>query len=293
MTSPDLTVVLALDDRASLDGALDSLRLACRGMSSELIVVVAGAPVDVPAAGFTRVRVECRPQGTLVPHLWGAGLGAASGRIVAFTTGQLRVSAAWARSLLRALESGAYGAGGPISLMAGAPPSTAAAYLTRFSLFAPHLWPSPAGARDVAGDNAAYQREALLSHPDLVAEGFWEVEFHRRLEAAGRVLRMEPEARAEFVGPVAFGPLLQQRYRHGKEFGRSRVERHDEWRLKLLLAAPLVPIPLIARAGRRVLPARPNRRIFVRALPRLALLSGAWALGEAAGAATARCGPTR
>ncbi len=290
MGHPDLSIVLALDGSSPRRDALATLRQACRGLSVELIVAAAGVPPDADEleASFPGARVECRPRGTLTPVLWAAGLGVARGRNVAFTTDQVRVSPTWAQTLLAALASGAVGAGGPIELGPGYDAATAAAYFIRFSAFSSRRWPAPTWARDVPGDNAAYRRESLLCHADLLMDGFWEVEFHRRFEGEGGMLRMEPGARASLVGPVAFGPMLRQRYRHGRVFGSSRVQRHGEPSLKLLLSAPLVPLLLIVRIAMRVLPEAGMRRIFLGALPRLALLSTAWAAGEAAGAVGAR-----
>lgn len=256
----------------------------------EMIVATAGVPPEAAAleASFPGARVAWCPAGTLVPLLWGTGLGVATGRNVAFTTDQLRVAPTWAQALLAALASGAVGAGGPIELEAGSDAVTAAAYFIRFSAFSPRAWPAPARARDIPGDNAAYQRAALLRHADLLEEGFWEVEFHRRFEREGGILQMEPGARASLAGRVPFGPMLRQRYRHAREFGCSRVKRHGERRLTLLLSAPLVPLALLVRMAGRVLPIARERRHFLGALPWLALLSTAWAAGEAVGAAGAR-----
>lgn len=289
MSSPDLSIVLACAPDSCADAALAKLRESCRAIMAEVIVVAAGAvptPVE-PAALFPGTRVEILPAGSLTPVLWGAGLRLARGRWVAFTTDQLRVSPSWAATLVSALASGFVGVGGPIELAQYSDTATAAAYFIRFSAFAPDLWPSARPARDIPGDNAAYRRESLLRHPDLLESGFWEVEFHRRFEREGGVLRMEPGASAELVGPVAFGPMLRQRYRHARVFGNSRVRRHGEGRVKLLLSAPLVPLVLLARLAARALPPVRTRRMFLEALPRLALLSTAWAAGEAAGAVRA------
>ena len=190
--------------------------------------------------------------------------------------------------LLSALAAGAVGAGGPIQLPPGSDAATAAAYFARFSGFSPRAWTAAGPAGDIPGDNAAYDREALLRHADLLESGFWEFEFHRRFEREGMALQMEPGACASLIGPVPFGTTLLQRYRHGREFGVSRVAIHGERRLRLLLSAPLVPLVLIGRMSGRVLPAAGNRGLFVKALPRLALLSSAWAAGEAVGALRAR-----
>jgi hypothetical protein len=235
-------------------------------------------------ASFPGTRIECCPAGTLTPVLWATGLRVARARAIAFTSEQVRVTPTWARTLLSSLASGAVGAGGPIELGPDSDGATAATYFVRFSAFSPQTWPAPTQVRDIPGDNAAYRREALLRHPDLLEDGFWEVEFHRRFEREGSYLQMEPAARARLVGPVPFGPMLRQRYRHAREFGSSRVKRHGERPLKLLLSAPLVPPLLLVRMARRVLPAARERRLFLGALPWIVLLSTAWAAGEAVGA---------
>lgn len=290
VSPPDLSIVLAAAGGLPLDNSLAGLGLACRGIPVELIVAAAGTPPLAAAleATFPGARIEHRPAGTLTPVLWGAGLSLARSRRVAFTTDQVRVAPTWARTLLSALNSGAVGAGGPIELEPGADAATAAAYFVRFSAFSPSAWPSPARARDIPGDNAAYDREALLRHPDLLASGFWEVEFHRRFEGEGRVLQMEPGARANLVGPVPFGPGLTKRYRHARVFGAARVVLHGERRLRLLPLSLLVPFVLIVRMASRVLPVAGKRAAFLKALPRLALLNVAWAAGEATGALRAR-----
>ena len=286
---PELSVVLAsVTGGPAIHASVARLREACEGIPSELIIVAARAPASPPPewteANARDVRNEALPKGTLTPILWAAGLRLARAHWVAFTTDQMRVTPSWAQALLQALESGAWGAGGPIDLAPDADATTAAGYLIRFSSFTPHGWPEVARARDVPGDNAVYRRDMLLRHPDLVREGFWEIEFHRRLERDGGFLLMVPNAAALLVGPVPFGALLRQRYRHARDFGGSRVRRHGESRLKLLLAAPLVPFVLLARIGGRVLKGSRERGFFLKAWPPLALLALAWAAGEAAGA---------
>jgi hypothetical protein len=290
VSPPDLNIVLAVTGSPRLDEAIVGLREACQGIPAELIVVAAGTPPPAVAleAGFPGVKIKSCPAGTLVPVLWGVGLSSARARSVAFTTDQVQVEPTWARVLLSALAAGAVGAGGPIQLALDADAATAATYFVRFSAFSAPAWTTPARVRDIPGDNAAYDREALVCHPDLLESGFWEVEFHRRFEREGRVLQMEPGARARLVGPVRLGPTMWQRYQHGKVFGASRVLLHGERRLRLLALAPLVPFVLIARVARRVLSAGEERTPFVKALPWIALLTTAWAAGEAIGALRAK-----
>jgi hypothetical protein len=263
-----------------------ALDQSCTGLSAELIVVGAGPQGfgELPRGGFTGIRTKQCPEDALTPVLWGEGVRLARGRLVAFTTDQMRVSPGWARSLLVAASDGVAGVAGPIDLGPNTGATTAAAYFLRFSAFAPERWPKAAPARDIPGDNAAYLREAVMRHADLLYDGFWEVEFHRRFEREGLSLQMTPDARATFVGPVSFGAMFRQRFRHGKEFGISRVLRHGESRAKLLLAAPLVPFVLMARIGKRAAAVPRTRGRFLAALMPLGVLAGSWAAGEAAGA---------
>lgn len=287
MSEPELSVVLASSENvAAIEGAIAALERGCKGISTELILVRAGhgVPLQVAQAHFSSVTIEHQSPGTLIPVLWGAGLRRATGRIVAFTSDQMQVGPSWGRSLMDAMEPGIAGVGGPIDLGPRSRAATAAAWFLRFSMFTPAVWPSASRARDIPGDNAAYLREAVVRHEDLLREGFWEVEYHRRFERDGLGLQMVPAAVATLVGPVRFRTMFAQRFRHGREFGDSRVRRHGESRAKLVLSAPFVPLILLARIGRRVYSARGNRPRFLRALPGLSILAAAWAAGEAVGA---------
>ena len=191
MSTPELSVVIAVVDAAalgngSLTAALDALAASCMRVSYEIIAVLPdmSAETSVPPSMRDGVHVLHAPSGALTPVMWGAGLHVARGRVVAFTTAQMRVGIDWAPSLLRALDTrddkSIVGAGGPIELGTTDGAATDAAYFVRFSAFLPGLWNCVAPAADIPGDNAAYLRTALLQHKDLLTDGFWEVEFHRR-----------------------------------------------------------------------------------------------------------------
>ena len=286
MSDIELSVVLADTGGGwSIDAAVRALNESCLSLVTELIVVrTAGhRGPDVPRLDFSAVRVEQSRSGVLTPHLWGTGATFARGRVVAFTTDQQRVGRSWARALCETIDKGVVGVGGPIVLSPHADSGTTAAYFVRFSAFTPEAWPGIAPARDVAGDNAAYERAAVVRHDDLLREGFWEVEFHRRFEREGRQLQMVPGAVATLAGPMSFRALMSQRFLHAREFGAARVRRHGESRTKLLLSAPLVPFVLLGRMGRRTMSAGRYRRQFVRSLPALFVLAVAWAAGEVFG----------
>ena len=288
----DLTVVFAVSvDADSRARALAALEAACAGISTEFIVVHPGR-VERGArrpADAGRISSVQRPPGTLTPVLWGAGAALARAPRVAFTTTQMRVAAGWARALATGVTSpdagDTVGAAGPIALGRGADGATAATYFVRFSAFLPESVAIGGGRRtDIPGDNAAYDRAAVARHGDLLREGFWEVEFHRRFAREGLMLTIVPGATATMVGPTDFGAVVAQRFAHATAFGRSRVGRHGESIVRIVLGAPVVPVVLLLRIVRRVLPHARYRSQLVRALPWLLVLAAAWALGEAVGA---------
>lgn len=309
-----LSVVLAGSSESIAD-ALMAVERSCKGLAAELIVMVAsdGEMVAVLREAHPAARVVSMPEGTVTPVMWGEGLRLTQGRVVAFTTSQMRVGANWATALLAGFgeagespfdgaraaasdgtrvsgEPGAalvFGVGGPIALGERRSAAADAAYFLRFSAFMPTLWSNPAPARDIPGDNAAYLREAIMRHAELLAEGFWEVEFHRRFERDGSTLLVVPSAEASMTDADDFGSTLRQRWQHAKTFGGSRVARHGESRAKIALLAPLVPFVLLWRIGRRVFLSHRGWWRFVRASPWLAALAVSWAAGEAAGAVRA------
>ena len=292
MTPLALSVVMAASSPtrpAALAEAVQALEAGCRGVDAELLVVGDGLGA-ITAPSFGRVRaIECAPD-RLSPERWGDGARVADGRVIAFTTDQMRVGAGWGRALVASIDAGATGVGGTITLDARADADTAAAHLIRFSAFLPGAHRERHAVTDVAGDNAAYSRAAIWTHTDLLGEGFWEVEFHHRFVREGLRLEMTPDAPAQLVGPIAIGALARQRFAHARVFGSTRVRQHGASRWRIVLAAPLVPWVLLARMRRRAQADAASAGRFRGLLPRLACLACAWAAGEAVGALLGRSG---
>lgn len=285
-----ISVVLACAEpgKRTLGPCLEALRLDLAGMPAEILVVRspsaradAGAAVMTPADASGTHAVES--SGRLVPELWADGWRASKGRAVAFLIPECIVRPGWARALLAALAAGAAGAGGRFSLHASASATDAAVYFLRYSMFS-----SPErGTReveDVAGDNAMYQRVALHRHASTFAEGFWEVDLHRRLRAEGERLVLTGDALAEFGGAPGLLAMAGQRLTHGRHFGawRARQAARPAWMTVAL--APAVPAVLVVRIVRRVWAGGRERRRLLTALPALGVLACAWALGEVVGA---------
>ena len=242
----------------------------------------AGTSSGVPADPSIPTRVLAVPS-DLVPILWGRGIAAAEGSVVALTTTQFRVRKEWAHALLLRLGDGALvGVGGRIAVDPGVGTLGRAVHLLRYS---EHLVSArSASAADPAGENAAYLRTAILEDcPDL-SRGFWEVDAHRRWRLEGRQLADAPEAICDFVPTVSLGDMLLNRFVHGRHFGRYRVAQLGWSRWRAVAVTPLVPVVLLARIAGRVRRAGQPLGPVLTVLPALAALAVAWAAGEAWGA---------
>lgn len=292
---PALSVVVAcVDAQRTVARSLAALAATCRqlGDDAELLVVDASDAADarvveraiaeLPAAGRVLVRRIARPDGTLVPRLWGAGLTASRGEVVAFTTAHTIVAPEWAAALVAGVRAGAAGVAGPLALADddGVGAVDAAVFYLRY---APYLTAFDA-PRDIPGDNAAYARAALDRHAASFADGFWEHAFHHRLRAEGERLAMTPGAVARYGPGYSLATIMRHRYAHGEQFGAERRRTGNASLERLVLGAPAVPAAFAWRTLRRVWRRPADRARALRALPALLLVSAAWAAGEVVGA---------
>ena len=208
------------------------------------------------------------------------------GRVVAFTTGHCVVSEGWARALIAGIETGATGVAGSLMLSRESDLADWALFYLRYSAFLGAGERDTELAREIPGDNAAYRRDALERHASSFADGFWEVDFHRRvrLEDEGARLAFVPGAQVQFGPSASLVSLVRQRFAHGCHSGAWRVSSGVRSAWQIAIAAPLVPFVLAARIARRVLPRPTHRARFFIALPVVFAMAAAWAAGEAWGA---------
>lgn len=283
----DLSVVVAAaDPRAPLERCLAALGRACAALRAEVLVVQAGelARAAVRTGDGPVVRVlTCEP-GTLVPQLWARGLASARGAAVAFTLSNCIVSEGWAEAMLAGLRSGAAGVGGPLQVTPRAPAAGRAMFFLRYSAFLPGRFGDGVAEGEIPGDNAVYRRGELERDRGSMRDGFWEVEFHRRLRARGGTLRGASGAVATFEPAVPLLDAARQRFAHGRHFGAWRVRAGGRGAFGVIAASPLVPLVLASRVAARVMPIAAMRGRLLTAVPHLLVLTAAWAAGEAWGA---------
>ena len=280
----DLSVVIACTDaRDTIDECLRRFERCCAGLKAELIVVDAsgdGTAARVAGSTATLIRLDT---GTLAPVLWAEGYRRSTGRLVAFTTGHCLPLETWATAMVRAINEGATGAGGPLAIGVGTCPLDWAVFYLRYSAFMSGTFGRGRIAGEIAGDNAAYRRDALDRHSESFAHGFWEVDFHQRVRAQAGWLAAVPDAQVEFGRSFPVRTIVAHRFAHGRYFGEGRARGGaSPW--MLALRAPAVPFVLAARSARRVLYGGERLTRFIAALPWFLVLAAAWAAGEVWGA---------
>lgn len=277
--APSLSIVVALKDGgANVPALLAALRPHDEAV--ETIICTAGPAPHLDGEANV-VLVPMAPE-TLIPVLWSAGIRRARAGAVALTTGEFIPSSDWVSHLLEADLERFVGIGGAIDNDSRASPKDWAIFFLRYSAFA---LPLRRGETDeIAADNAVYDREAILEHPDLLEEGFWEPSFHRRFRAAGRKLTLDPDLVVVHHGTVSFRSFARQRYLHGRAYGLERASRAGALRTLMLIAAsPLVAPLILARSIARNSKRPRYRAKLVPALPWLVCFTLAWAAGEAGG----------
>lgn len=288
MTTPAVSIIVArAPGVAGTPAVLAAVKTAAEGVPAEILLVGWGPEEATEAAFSDRVRVVGGAPDSLVPRLWGIGARAASAPVVALLSTEFIPAPDWLRVLMPMLSDSIVGVAGAITTGPSATTVTSAMHLLRFGSFLPRNSMDGDADREIPGDGALYRREPIMRHADLLEEGLWEADFHRRWRGEGFRLRFTTRPLLTYLGGNPLTQALKVRRRHGRHYGATVVLRQRHSRLRHLLGAPLVPAALTARVIRRASGTGFGGRYLLRALPVVGLLAGAWAVGEAEGAVSA------
>jgi glycosyl transferase family 2 len=287
LTPADVSVVVAsVEASRSIKDCLDAVNTAVWGRRAEVFVVDASrdGSADIAEEMLGGARVMRCASGTLTPDLWAEGIARSTGRIVALTTGHFVVDPTWVDGLASALDGGEVGAAGRIDLADETSITDWAVFYLRYSEFLNEPERVRRGVPGIPADNAAYEGDAIRRFVRTHNDGFWEVEFHRQLHAAGGSLAIVPRATARYTRSFPFLSIATHRFHHGRHAGAWRVAHDARSAARIVAAAPVVPLALALRTWRRVRSASNHRSRFLRALPAFLVLASMWAVGEAVGA---------
>jgi glycosyltransferase involved in cell wall biosynthesis len=282
--SPRLSVVVAsFREPRLLHACLASVLPQCEASGAELIVARSG-PAEAEVAElvhrhpFVRV-VWCSP-GAKVPELRAAGLRAASGDIVALTEDHCVVADDWLAQLEGCYRTGADVVGGAMRNAQQRRSVDWGAYFAEYGFFSAASVAAASPA--LTGANVAYGRAAAAEVADLAGEGAWENVAHARLAERGRTLLFLESAVVAQNQNYRFVPFCRDRYEHGRDYARVRLDEEGTSRRWVYLAGTVaLPFLLTWRVARLNAAREPGS--FLRALPYTFAFLSAWSVGELAG----------
>lgn len=233
------------------------------------------------AAGDELLVERGEDASVLVPRLWSRGIERSRGDVVALTLCSMTPEPGWRRAISDEMREGVAAVGGAIEPDSRMRPLDWAIHLCRY--FGYLLPFEERDAEDVAGDNAAYRREAIEAARDVWADGFWETEVDARLRAGGWRLRLTPRMVARQGASVSFLSFCRNRLRHGFRSGRERAQKFSlAGRLARAVLWPAAAGVMLRRVGRHAV-SRGRAEGFRRGMPHLVVFLALWTAAEAAG----------
>lgn len=298
---PDIELSLAIAVQGAQANLSDILDALPRTSGVEIMIChAADDPLPIGLAPLLDARADLRcvvgaPE-ALIPEMWRDGFAAARGVWVATLTAHCPPGPNWlprALGLVRKEVTERHAAfGGAIVAGPAADGVTRAIQLLRYADAGPGR--ARCQVHDLSADNALYRRTAVMECTDLLPDGFWEPNYHRRFLARGQVMETIPDLVVMHRNRYSAADFRRQRRRHGRVFGRHRSEgrpRPEQW--AMLLASPAA-FPVFAFKQTRKVLSHPALRSE---LPRVALsfygFMASWCWGEARGYADALRAPAR
>lgn len=281
---PKISVVIASKVGAPfIDQCLDSIRDEVAALGAEALVVTPRSEEYARRLEqkYPWAKVIRDPAVTGVPALRRRGVDEATGEYVAVIEEHCSAAPDWLHQTLGAFSRGTYAAvGGAITDYGYDRLRDWVVYFIEYNASLP---PVAAGETDNLDDaNIAYPRRLLLEHRHLLDDGYWPMTLHPTLASRGEKFLAVPEMIVYHRGPFDFLYYLHQRFLFSRAFAGVRA-RHQSpvRRLAYLVAAPIVPVMLIARMAKTVV--AKGRRVpeFVRTLPLIVpavtvLVAGEW-----------------
>lgn len=218
---------------------------------------------------------------------------AARGDVILLTEDHCVPDSAWVRSLTRTIQRNGSAVGGAIDPL-DPEIMTAFDWAFYFVDFYRYQAPLTAGIADsLSVCNVGYRRSNIESLDEPWRTSFHETRIHTALAKQVAPLWTEPRACVRAGRRVHRSDALRERYAFGRYYACRRIEPpHEAVRLWLTLASPLLPFLLLVRIARAAARDARTARRFLRSLPDLSALVGAWCIGEGLGYLTAR-GPAR
>jgi hypothetical protein len=243
-----------------------------------------GAAVrDAISRHYPQVRVLPVPPQTSIPEMRARAFGEATAPMVAVIEDHVLVPSGWAQKILEARSQGQRVIGGIVQNAATKRLVDWAAFFCEYSQL---MAPLTAGPADwLTGNNTAYDRTLLAEYREVLARGYWENVLHDAFRRDGITLWCKPDLIAAHRKHYTAKEYLLQRWLSARAYAGLRLRGSTGLtRFGYGLLALALPPLLLVRIVSRVWRGKAHRRELFGSLPLLALFTGAWGLGDLAGA---------
>lgn len=283
--TPKLAVVIAcVNGLPWIDECLQSLERQSGSIGAEIIVANCchdGTPEHI-RKHFPRVRLLDFQRRLGIPELRARGVAESTADIICIIEDHCMVRENWFREILKAHDSEYLVTGGPVENGATDRLVDWAVFLCEYSSLMP-----PVEAREVhciAGNNAAYKREAFAAVKADTLKNSWEYFHHKEMARAGIKFLSVPAMVLDHKKKFGFFYFLSQRFHYSRSFaGMRREEIPVSRRLMYAFISPLLIPLMLYRIGRDVMLKRRQRLMFLLTLPLQIPFLISYSLGEGIG----------
>ena len=278
---PTIAVAVAsFRARHLLEACLASLLPQAQALGAPVVVArdISGGDIDELASAFPTVRFVSAPPQAGIPLLRALAMAEAQGEWTALTEDHCVADPDWLVRLLAASNE--------VQVVGGAMDNAQRRRLTDWGAFFSEygLFATGGGTPDhpaITGANVAYRRDVIDQVLKLANQGEWENVIHASLASHGNRLRFAPEARVSQNLRYVINDFCRDRFEHGHDYARRRLQ-DEGGRRWLYLPGALLLSPLQTLRVARATDPR-NHGVFLRALPFTFAFLASWSLGEAVG----------
>ncbi|MBI4454507.1 MAG: hypothetical protein HY644_01265 [Acidobacteria bacterium] len=280
--APPVSVIIASELNDSyVRRCLSSLLPQSRRLQAEVIVTYpAGTPgEETLSREFTEVRFIKIAAANSIPALRYAGVGQASGEILAMTESSAIFQEGWIQGMLQGHARGFNTVGGPIDPDPGFDLRSWAAHICEYGAYTSPVDQGP--AKDLSGFNVSYRKALLEKCQGAIRQEHWENVLHEEARKVGARLLLTGRMHIINSRRYKVGEFTLQRFVYGRDYGRVRAGRIPAVaHLTLLVLTAGLPFLMLFRYARWVLRKRLSFCRAVASFPLLALFATAWSVGE-------------
>lgn len=232
-------------------------------------------------ADFANVHWVHTPESTTIPTMRRLGIMASRGAVVGLLEDDCEMAPTWCEAVLAAHHADAVAIGGAVE---PGPYRRGLDWGVYFCEYGRYMLPLGSGpAVDLPGNNVTYKRQALEALSGW-STGFYDVFVHRQWAQEGRSMRSDATIVVRNMNFWTLRHVTSVPFHHGRAFGGQRsVGWPRTGRLVLSPLALFLPLLSVARIMRNTVRRRRHVARLCQALPWIALFTGSWSLGEAAG----------